>query len=52
MAWVMGVEWEDTEKVAQLLGLKTFLNEFVAYTELAKMKDTNQLSVSTTIKYQ
>lgn len=46
LAWAMGVEWQDTEKVASLLGLKTFLNEFVAYTKLAEMKNANELSVS------
>ncbi|XP_015792218.1 sodium/nucleoside cotransporter 2 [Tetranychus urticae] len=44
LAWAMGVEWQDTEKVASLLGLKTFLNEFVAYTKLAEMKNANELS--------
>ena len=34
---MMGVHWEDSYAVAELLGIKTFLNEFVGYTELAKI---------------
>ena len=30
-AYIMGVSWDDSFKVAELLGVKTFLNEFVAY---------------------
>ena len=35
-AYVMGVEWKDSFQVAELLGTKTFLNEFIAYKQLAK----------------
>ena len=35
----MGVPWEDSDVVAELLGIKTFLNEFVAYTRLAGFID-------------
>ncbi|XP_022781914.1 solute carrier family 28 member 3-like isoform X2 [Stylophora pistillata] len=35
VAFIMGVPWEDSDVVAELLGIKTFLNEFVAYTRLA-----------------
>lgn len=35
VAFIMGVPWEDSDVVAELLGVKTFLNEFVAYTRLA-----------------
>ncbi len=31
LAWVMGVPWQDTHYVAGLIGLKTALNEFVAF---------------------
>ena len=34
-AFLMGVPWEDCDVVAELLGIKTFLNEFVAYLRLA-----------------
>lgn len=35
LAWLMGVDGEDCDEVARLLGLKIFANEFVAYEELA-----------------
>lgn len=34
----MGVAWEDCPVVAELLGVKLFLNEFVAYQELSQYK--------------
>ena len=37
LAWVMGVPNSDVTKVAQLLGQKTVLNEFVAYSHMAEM---------------
>lgn len=40
VAWVVGVDgWNDMKLVGQLMGEKTILNEFYAYTTLAKMKD-------------
>ncbi|HEY3666902.1 MAG TPA: nucleoside transporter C-terminal domain-containing protein [Polyangiaceae bacterium] len=46
LAWVMGVPRADVTKVAQLLGQKTVLNEFVAYSHMAEMlaKDPHWLS--------
>ncbi len=35
LAWVMGVPWADTAYVGGLIGLKTSLNEFVAYAQFA-----------------
>lgn len=37
LAWLMGVPWADAPAVASLLGVKTVLNEFVAYLQLAGM---------------
>jgi concentrative nucleoside transporter, CNT family len=37
LAWLMGVPSADVLKVGQLLGQKTVLNEFVAYSHLAEM---------------
>jgi CNT family concentrative nucleoside transporter len=34
LAWVMGVPWQDTTYVGGLIGIKTALNEFVAYGQL------------------
>jgi CNT family concentrative nucleoside transporter len=36
LAWVMGVPWQETGYVGSLIGLKTSLNEFVAYAQFAK----------------
>lgn len=35
LAWLMGVSWHDAPAVASLLGMKTVLNEFYAYLQLA-----------------
>jgi CNT family concentrative nucleoside transporter len=35
LAWVMGVPWHDTAYVGGLIGVKTALNEFVAYAQFA-----------------
>jgi CNT family concentrative nucleoside transporter len=35
LAWVMGVPWSDAPDVASLMGVKTVVNEFVAYLQLA-----------------
>lgn len=35
LAWLMGVPWADAPTVASLMGVKTVLNEFVAYIQLA-----------------
>ena len=41
-AWLMGVENDDLETVGQLLGVKSLINEFVAYSNLQELE--NQLS--------
>ncbi|XP_023566475.1 sodium/nucleoside cotransporter 1 isoform X8 [Octodon degus] len=38
VAFLLGVPWEDCPIVAELLGTKLFLNEFVAYQELSEYK--------------
>ena len=35
LAWIMGVPWEDAKLIGSLLGVKTVINEFVAYLQLA-----------------
>jgi CNT family concentrative nucleoside transporter len=37
-AWLMGVPWNDCLLVGQLLGEKTIINEFVAYTSLGDLQ--------------
>ncbi|XP_071943638.1 solute carrier family 28 member 3-like [Antedon mediterranea] len=44
LAFIMGVEWEDCREVAELIGLKTFLNEFVAYLKLAEFIEAGRIS--------
>ncbi|MBK8013194.1 MAG: NupC/NupG family nucleoside CNT transporter [Deltaproteobacteria bacterium] len=36
LAWCMGVPWDDAARVGSLLGVKTVLNEFVAYEMLSR----------------
>ncbi len=44
VAWVMGVEPGNLMLAGQVIGEKTVLNEFYAYTTLARMKDTGALT--------
>uniref|UniRef100_A0A671V1M1 Sodium/nucleoside cotransporter n=1 Tax=Sparus aurata TaxID=8175 RepID=A0A671V1M1_SPAAU len=37
LSFMMGVSWEDSFLVAELIGKKTFLNEFVAYQRLSEL---------------
>lgn len=46
LAWVLGVDWSECDEVGRLIGLKTIINEFVAYEELVKMVEAGELSVS------
>ncbi len=43
IAWCMGVSWAEAQLAGSLLGVKTILNEFVAYVNLAAI-DASQLS--------
>ena len=44
IAFMMGVEWKDCGQVARLIGLKTIVNEFVAYAELSKLMRVEAIS--------
>ncbi|CAG0891715.1 unnamed protein product, partial [Darwinula stevensoni] len=44
VAWVMGVEWSQCHHVAELIGIKTVLNEFVGYQRLQEMQKASILS--------
>uniref|UniRef100_A0A3Q1CTI6 Sodium/nucleoside cotransporter n=1 Tax=Amphiprion ocellaris TaxID=80972 RepID=A0A3Q1CTI6_AMPOC len=37
LSFMMGVSWEDSFIVAELIGIKTLLNEFVAYQKLSEL---------------
>ncbi len=43
---MMGINLDECDKVATLLGLKTIINEFVAYQALGEMIKEGQISVS------
>jgi CNT family concentrative nucleoside transporter len=36
LVWLMGIPWSEARIVGQLMGLKTILNEFVAYLALSQ----------------
>jgi CNT family concentrative nucleoside transporter len=40
IAWSMGVPWRDAPTIGNLLGTRMALNEFVAYAQLGKLKDS------------
>ena len=40
VAWVMGVSWHDCASVGKLLGTRLVLNEFVAFLDLAAIRET------------
>ena len=43
-AWLIGVDWGQSLQVGSLLGKKIVVNEFVAYLDLAVMKDSGLLN--------
>lgn len=50
IAWLMGIEWNDTARAGELLGLKMAANEFIAYgrlSEWAKPESTVHISERT-----
>jgi CNT family concentrative nucleoside transporter len=46
LAWLSGVSWSESPRVGALLGIKTVLNEFVAYLQMGQnfSKNPNYLS--------
>ena len=40
VAWSLGVPWNDAAEVGNLLGTRMVLNEFIAFAELGRIKDT------------
>ncbi|XP_012218267.1 uncharacterized transporter YutK [Linepithema humile] len=43
LSWVLGVPWEHCEEVATLIGLKTMVNELVAYQKMGEFKKQGKL---------
>jgi len=49
-AFLMGVDWADCNTVGRFLGIKTFLNEFIAYLEMAPyIKNRQEMNGGPTI---
>ncbi|KAF7418001.1 hypothetical protein HZH68_000654 [Vespula germanica] len=44
LSWIMGVPWKECEDVGYLIGIKTVVNEFIAYKELGVYKKQKRLS--------
>jgi CNT family concentrative nucleoside transporter len=44
LAWLMGIPWSEAARVGELLGLKTVLNEFIAYGELGEQLRSGAIS--------
>ncbi len=44
VAWMMGVDWKDTLQFGSLLGVKTAVNELIAYLQLAEIKTAQSMS--------
>ena len=40
VAWSLGVPWKDASTIGNLLGTRMVLNEFIAFAELGRIKDT------------
>ena len=40
VAWLIGIPWRDARTIGNLLGTRTILNEFVAFTQLGVLKST------------
>ena len=40
VAWLLGVPWSEAVQAGQLIGIKTVLNEFIAFGELGNQIDT------------
>ncbi len=40
VAWLIGIPWHDAPTIGNLLGTRTVLNEFIAFTQLGAIKST------------
>lgn len=46
LAYIIGIPWEECEKVGAVIAAKNIINEFVAYEKLGVLKRENAISVS------
>ncbi len=40
VAWLIGIPWREAKVIGNLLGTRTMINEFVAFTQLGRIKST------------
>lgn len=45
VAFIMGIPWDECEKVGAVIAAKNIINEFVAYEKLGELKKANAISV-------
>ena len=45
-AYIIGVDPEDVKEVSSVVGMKLVTSEFLAFMELGKLRNSNQISVS------
>jgi len=43
LSWIMGVPWEHCEDVGTLIGLKTVVNELIAYKRMGELKKQGRI---------
>lgn len=46
LAYIIGIPWEECEKVGTVIATKNIINEFVAYEKLGVLKKNHEISVS------
>jgi CNT family concentrative nucleoside transporter len=52
ITWLMGIPWRDAPQAGELLGIKTFLTEFIAYVRLGELPaDALSLRSRTIVTY-
>jgi len=49
LSFLMGVDWEDCEQVSRLIGIKSILNEFIAYQKLGLLIKAGEISQRSTV---
>lgn len=45
IAYIIGIPWDECEKVGAVIAAKNIINEFVAYERLGALKKANAISV-------
>lgn len=45
LAYIIGIPWDECDRIASVIATKTIINEFVAYERLGKLKQAKLISV-------